>query len=328
MNLSITCTILTLSYFSPIRITTYMAIPKQSTEVPQFSLYGESARTSVAEFVHIEMIETRSRLHDWHIARHSHPGLFQVLFLMSGQVRAEVEDEIWDCTGPVAITLHSSVEHGFDFSEEAVGFVLTVDQNVVFAVDAGDHGGVTHSDIFSALFLRPLAIELDSVPQIRERIEAVLRHLIAESAWPLFGHTLMLEWLARSVLLLLVRLEEDHRSADRSGHRDFALFSRFRTLVEAHYREQWLVGRYADELHVSASRLNRLCLKLGGQSAFDMTQHRLMLEACRKLTYVPSSVATIAYELGFQDPAYFSRLFKRHMGSTPKEFRRLHTVRD
>jgi len=39
---------------------------------------------------------------------------------------------------------------------------------------------------------------------------------------------------------------------------------------------------------------------------------------------VPSSVSTIAYELGFQDPAYFSRLFKRHMGLTPKEYRRTH----
>src|SRR5450830_1662120 len=300
-----------------------MAAKKSAThaaDVPQFSLYGEAARSDNAEFVHIELIETRSRLHDWHIARHTHRGLFQVLFLISGEVRAEIEDEVWERTGPVVITLHPAVEHGFDFSQEAVGFVLTVDQNVVFSVGENRDAGL-HSDIFSALFLQPLAIDLSAVPEIRERIEAILRHLIAESAWPLFGHTLMLEWLARSVLLLLVRLDADDRSADRSGRHDFELFSRFRSLVEAHYKEQWLVGTYADQLHVTPSRLNRLCLKLAGQSAFDMTQHRLMLEACRKLTYVPSSVATIAYELGFQDPAYFSRLFKRHVGMSPKEFR-------
>lgn len=46
-----------------------------------------------------------------------------------------------------------------------------------------------------------------------------------------------------------------------------------------------------------------------------------MLEACRKLTYLPASIASIAYELGFQDPAYFSRLFKKRIGVTPKVFR-------
>jgi AraC family transcriptional activator of pobA len=61
---------------------------------------------------------------------------------------------------------------------------------------------------------------------------------------------------------------------------------------------------------------------VAGKSAFEIGQDRLMLEACRKLTYAPSSIATIAYELGFQDPAYFSRLFRKRLGVTPGEFRR------
>ncbi len=72
---------------------------------------------------------------------------------------------------------------------------------------------------------------------------------------------------------------------------------------------------------MNEARLNRLCLRLGGKTAFDMAQHRLILEARRRLIYVPASVASIAYELGFQDPAYFSRVFKRHTGMTPKQFR-------
>jgi AraC-like DNA-binding protein len=52
------------------------------------------------------------------------------------------------------------------------------------------------------------------------------------------------------------------------------------------------------------------------QSAFEIAQERLLLEACRQLTYLPAAVASIAYELGFQDPAYFSRLFKKRFGLT------------
>lgn len=283
-------------------------------DVPQFALYGEQTRGDNAEFVHIELIETRSRVHHWHIENHTHSGLFQVLFLFGGEVRASINGATWDCAAPAAITIHPSVVHGFDFSAEAHGYVLTVDQNVLFAA------AQSHGDLYSPLFVEPLAIALADAPECA-RLEALLRQLLEEAAWPQYGHTLMLDWLARSALLLLVRLHAERRFADQSGRSDFELFSRFRAEVERHYKEQWQVGQYAEALRASPTRLNRLCLKLSGKSAFDIAQDRLMLEACRKLTYLPASIASIAYELGFQDPAYFSRLFKKRMGVTPKAFR-------
>lgn len=287
-----------------------------AADIPKFALYGEQTRTENAEFVHIELIETRSRMYDWHIDNHTHPGLFQVLFLFGGEVRAGVNDALWERRGPAVLTINPSVVHGFDFSPEAQGYVLTVDQNVIFS--AADNQG----DLYSTLFVEPLAIDLAGLPEVRARLEALLQQLLAEAAWPQYGHTLMLEWLARAALLLLVRVQADHRFADQSGRGDFELFSRFRAEVERHFKDQWQVGQYAEALRASPVRLNRLCLKLSGKSAFDITQDRLMLEACRKLTYVPASIASIAYELGFQDPAYFSRLFKKRMGLTPKEFRK------
>ena len=286
-------------------------------DVPQFALFGEAARAENAESVHIELIETRSRLHDWHISNHTHRGLFQVLFLFSGHVSASVDGAVWDRDGPTAITIHPSVVHGFAFSQEAQGYVLTLDQQVVFA-QAGTEG-----DVFSSLFVQALAIDLAPALEARERIEGLLKNLTAEASWPRFGHTLMLEWLARSALLLLVRVHAENRAAGQAAHGEFALFSRFRAEVERNFRQQWQVCQYAEALRVSPTRLNRLCLKVAGKSAFEIGQDRLILEACRKLTYAPSSIASIGYELGFQDPAYFSRLFKKRVGRTPKQFRKL-----
>lgn len=292
------------------------SIPSSATEIPTFALYGEQQRAANAELVHIELIETRSRVHQWHIAPHTHAGLFQVLFLFGGEVRANVSGAQWECGAPVAITIHPSVAHGFDFSPEAHGYVLTVDQNVVFSA------AESRANLFSSLFVAPLAIDLAGQPEMLARIDQLLQHLIAEAAWPEIGHTLMLEWLARSALLLLVRAHAERRFSDQSGRGEFELFSRFRDEVERRYKEQWQLAHYAEALRVTPTRLNRLCLKLAGKSAFDLTQDRLMLEACRKLTYLPASIASIAYELGFQDPAYFSRLFKKRMGLSPREFRR------
>jgi AraC family transcriptional activator of pobA len=283
--------------------------------IPRFALYGEQTRAENAEFVHIELIETRSRVYDWHIDRHTHPGMFQVLFLFGGEVRAGVDDAVWNCQGPTVITINPTVAHGFDFAPEAHGYVLTVDQHVVFS--AAENQG----DLYASLFIEPLAIDLSALPDMRARLEALLQQLLAEAIWPQHGHTLMLDWLARCILLLLVRVHAEHRIADQSGRLDFELFSRFRAEVEQHYKDQWQVADYAIALRATPTRLNRLCLKLSGKSAFDIAQDRLMLEACRKLTYVPASIASIAYELGFQDPAYFSRLFKKRIGVTPKAFR-------
>jgi len=282
-------------------------------EVPRFSLYGETVSLPSAEFVHVELIETRSRLHDWHIARHTHPGLYQVLFLCSGSVRATVDDVLWERDGPVALTVHPSVVHGFDFSEQALGFVLTVDQNVLFSAP-GRSG-----DLFAPLFVEPLAIPIPEVPLAR--IVGLLDNLVVETSWPEQDHTLMQEWLARSVLLLLARTHAEQSAASASGNGDFEVFSRFRAAVEQHYKSGAPVAYFAGLVRVTPTRLNRLCLKIVGKSAFDLIQDRLMLEACRKLTYAPSGVASVAYELGFQDPAYFSRVFRKRMGVTPKQFR-------
>jgi AraC family transcriptional activator of pobA len=279
--------------------------------VPRFALYGEQSHAAGAELVHIELIETRSRLHDWHIARHTHAGLFQVLFLTDGQLNAEIDNSEQVCTGPTVITIHPSVEHGFDFSHEAEGYVLTVDQSMVFG--AGDG--------FAPLFVHALVFNLNDESQLASRLELLMTQLMTEFAGQHQGHALMLQWLAQCVMMLLVRLHAERLSAEQSGRNDFELFSRFRAQLEQHYKEQWVVEQYARKLSLTPARLNRLCLRLAQQSAFDLTQRRLMLEACRQLTYLPSAIATIAYELGFQDPAYFSRTFKRQMGTTPTLFR-------
>ena len=284
--------------------------------IPQFALYGENAPLTGNELVHIELIETRSRLYDWEIASHTHSGLFQILFLLGGHVSATIDTATWDCAGPSVITIHPSVVHGFRFSTEAYGYVLTVDQSVL----SGDRMSAD-GDIFSGLFLQPLALDLAAAPDVRQRIEALLQQMLIEFMRPQHGHTLMLDWLTRCVMLLLLRQHAAHRSADLSGRADFELFSRLRASVEENYKAQWSVARHAAALRVTERRLNRLCLKLTGKSTFDLLQQRLMLEARRKLTYIPASISSIAYELGFQDPAYFSRVFKRHTGLTPKLFR-------
>ena len=105
---------------------------------------------------------------------------------------------------------------------------------------------------------------------------------------------------------------------------DLECFRRLRQLIESRYAQHWPVQRFARELGVSETSLNRLCRRLAGSTAFDLLQQRLALEARRRLIHARDPVSGIASALGFKDSAYFARFFRRHSGESPHEFRRRH----
>jgi AraC family transcriptional activator of pobA len=97
--------------------------------------------------------------------------------------------------------------------------------------------------------------------------------------------------------------------------------ARFRELVEAGYRTNRTLGAYASDLGVSVWTLGAACRGVASASPLGLVQDRKMLEARRALLYSNMTVAEIAYYLGFDDPAYFTRVFTKHAGSSPRAFR-------
>ncbi|MFZ1499216.1 MAG: helix-turn-helix domain-containing protein [Giesbergeria sp.] len=72
---------------------------------------------------------------------------------------------------------------------------------------------------------------------------------------------------------------------------------------------------------MSSERLNRLVRAETGLSAQQIVHERLVREACRRLMHVQAPVSQLAFDLGFIDPAYFSRFFRRHVGIAPAAYR-------
>lgn len=285
--------------------------------VPRFALYGEQARATDAEFIHIEDIQSRSRRYDWEIRSHTHRGLFQVVLVLSGGARAQLDDHTQEVSAPCAMIIPPAVVHAFQFMPDSHGYVLTIADAVLFDGSAG--GGAA---VFETLFLQAGVIDLSGDRTVAAGVASLLDLLVAEFRWPLPGRSMMCEWLVRSVLLLLERQRVAATGGGRTERARAELFARFRAMVEDRYAEHWTVPRYAAALGMTESRLNRLCRHLVNRSAFEVIQDRLLLEARRRLTYIAAPVAVIAYELGFQDPAYFNRFFKKLTGETPAAFRR------
>jgi AraC-like DNA-binding protein len=73
---------------------------------------------------------------------------------------------------------------------------------------------------------------------------------------------------------------------------------------------------------VTERGLNEATRRALGSTAAQLIRARLILEAKRLLAHSDANVASVADSLSFEDPAYFSRWFKKHTGSSPLEFRR------
>ena len=103
--------------------------------------------------------------------------------------------------------------------------------------------------------------------------------------------------------------------------KDTSIFQKFLGLLETQFAQHWQVNDYAKALSISPTHLSRLTKAAVGVSALRMIEARIMQEARRNLAYTNLSISSIAYTLGYADPAYFSRVFTRDAGVSPKVFR-------
>jgi AraC-like DNA-binding protein len=100
------------------------------------------------------------------------------------------------------------------------------------------------------------------------------------------------------------------------------LANQFRELLPAHFKTQQLVADYAARLCVSPNHLNKAVKAATGKSPTRWIAETVVLEAKVLLYQSGLSVGEVAAEVGLADASYFSRLFKKHEGLTPLEFRR------
>jgi len=153
-------------------------------------------------------------------------------------------------------------------------------------------------------------------------LQPLAQMLLREFGRSAAGRRAALRGLLGALLANIQRLLHEPADASAVGSRDQELIARFREQVERSFREHVAVAEYAARLQTTETTLRRACYAAAGQSPIDLIHLRLLIEAERQLRYTSMSVTQVAYYLGFEDPAYFSRFFTRSMGVSPRAFRR------
>ncbi len=121
--------------------------------------------------------------------------------------------------------------------------------------------------------------------------------------------------------LVASKLVQAQHTTTLIGGQKYHTFVHFKRMVNARYRELKQVKAYAAALHITPLYLNEIVKEITGFPASYWIQQEVLLEAKRMLCYTALDVKQIAYDLGYEDHAYFSRFFKKHTGMTALSFR-------
>jgi AraC family transcriptional activator of pobA len=201
--------------------------------------------------------------------------------------------------------------HGYSFKPGTQGWVVT------FATELLDQLLMSSEGLGRALS-QPALIR--GTRNVRDLMTAIFEEYGARE----YARAHILRGLSATLLGRVARaIAESAKISWHAPSND--LVKRFEALVDEHFTEHWPVTCYADVLKVTPTHLSRLTREAYGCSASSLIRDRIVREARRNLVYTNLPISTIAYTLGFDDPAYFSRIFAGATGSSPSQFRdRMH----
>jgi AraC family transcriptional activator of pobA len=205
--------------------------------------------------------------------------------------------------------------HGFEFEPGTSGYVVSI--SVELQLDLA-----RREPEVGALFSAPTTLEFTAQALRATDLAQAFRMLAREVGRSCPGHEFALQgWLAVLLANVLRLARQRPNATDQVTGRRQQLVARFSQLVERRYRRSEPLTAYVAALHVSESRLRNACVAMTGRTPVQVLHARVLLEAKRQLLYTDEPVRRIAYALGFDDAAYFTRFFSRHAGLSPRAFR-------
>ncbi len=131
----------------------------------------------------------------------------------------------------------------------------------------------------------------------------------------------MLQMLLKRLIIMSTRLAKEQLIVKELNNDQIEVIRKFNFLVDIHYRTKRKVSDYAELLFKSPKTLSNLFSIYNQKSPQQIILDRLALEAKRLMHFTDKQNQEIAYELGFNDPAHFSRFFKKMTKYTPSEYR-------
>lgn len=237
---------------------------------------------------------------------------FMLMFATKGDFRFNIDFEDIQFSAPAMLFITPEQVHRIIEVKEPEGWIIGFDQAIV---------NENLKQLLENRFNNPMQVEAES--DLYQRIFILMDLIEKLQSGISDGHTnhAIHALLDAMIHLLAGKVEADTVSGKSHENRSFVIKEAFSQLLKKNYKVWKQPAQYASELAVSAAHLNDTVKALTGIPVSVHIQQVSILEAKRLLYFTNNSVKEISYEVGYEEPVYFGKLFKKVTGCTPLEFR-------
>jgi len=232
------------------------------------------------------------------------------IVMQTGAARMMVDFQVQEMVAPTIFYVLPGQVHQYIDSAKASGWFIAADSLLI--------GGLFQPVLNDHMHAGPAPLTAEQLHAFAGLCR-LLEQSRAAAALP-FSRPVM-HSLVAAFAGMVAGVYTEYAGRDKQVVRRTAITAAFRQLLAAEYKTMKSPADYARKMNLSLSYLNETVKANTGFPVSHWIQQETMQEARRLLYYTRLSIKEIAYQLGYDDPTYFSRLFKKVVALSPGEYR-------
>ncbi|WP_157488298.1 helix-turn-helix domain-containing protein [Dyadobacter crusticola] len=275
-------------------------------DIPEYSISGHARQgVLIANLLNV----AEHQRHD--VGAPHRDDHFTFLVVTSGSLELMVDFEQLSIEKEAALIIRPEQVHQILGMSNATGWLLNVDAAVI--------GPEMLASVY-AQFRGPVLLDSDFVAtKLILSLSTAIEALRSQNSDAFLDRASL--HLVNALFELVISLAVAQKPTSRPSDRGLVIYQQFQSLLQDHFKEWKQPHLYAQAISLSAVHVNDLVRKQSGHSVSHHIQARNVLEAKRLLFYTDKNINEIAFMLGYEDPLYFGKLFKKHTQLSPTQFR-------
>lgn len=245
----------------------------------------------------------------------------EIIFIASGIGKHRIDDKVYVLNKNTFYLIGKGQVHEFIEGENLNGYLLRFVDNFIPPSTLNSNNAFNSTLLSNIINANELQIPQPQIVYYKSLLDNLFYEFEENNR-----DYAKIQIIQHLLLALLTKLERRVRSLSKeqiikTADRETKLFHSFLLLLEENYKTHHDINFYVSELLADKRKLASICKTFSNKTPKQILNERIMVEAKRMLLYTSNSSKEIAFGLGYEDPAYFSRFFRKYFDISPRRFR-------